>query len=88
VTDRNAENEPTNLVLEQLRLMRAENSAQFKQMASQFDEIRADIKALKTAVRGFQHQTIAEIYKANLTVSAFADLDRRVTALEDKFADR
>jgi hypothetical protein len=79
MTDPGADSEPTNLVLEQLRVMRAENK-------TSFDEIRAEIKSLKTAMRGFQHQTIAEIYKANLTVSAFADLDRRVTDLERKSA--
>lgn len=82
MTDRNAANEPTNLVLEQLRIMRGDMNARFDRIDADFKEIRADMKSMKATMRGFQHQTIAEIYKANLTVSAFADLDRRVSALE------
>jgi hypothetical protein len=76
------DNEPTNIVLEQLRVMRADISARFDRVDEDFKEIRAELKSMKATMRGFQHQTIAEIYKANLTVSAFADLDRRVSALE------
>ncbi len=61
--------------------MRGDMNARFDRIDTDFKEIRAEIKSVKTAMRGFQHQTIAEIYKANLTVSAFADLDRRVIGL-------
>lgn len=88
MTDRQQSEESTNLLLEQLRLMRAEMKLQFAENKAQFEEIRTAIRALNTAIRGFQHRTLAEIHKANLTVSAFVDLDRRVTALEDKFAGR
>ena len=69
--------EPTNLVLEQLRVMRAESAARF-------DKIDAEIADLKLDVRGVKLNAIAEIYKANLTVASFADLERRVQALEKK----
>jgi len=82
MTDSADANEPTNLVLEQLRVMRADMNARFDRIDVRFDEIQAELKSMKTSISGFQHQTIAEIYKANLTVSAFADLDRRVSALE------
>ena len=67
--------EPTNLVLEQLRLMRAENSARF-------DSLETEIKGLKTAVRAITGQVIAEVYKANKTVASFADLEFRLEAVE------
>jgi hypothetical protein len=67
--------EPTNLVLEQLRLMRAESNARF-------DRIDAEILAVKRDIRGLKLNTIAEIYKANLTVASFADHERRIQALE------
>jgi hypothetical protein len=69
--------EPTNLVLEQLRVMRAETAARF-------DKVDAEIAYLKRDLRGLKLNTIAEIYKANLTVASFADLDQRVRALEQK----
>jgi hypothetical protein len=83
--------EPTNLVLEQLRVMRAEASsfrtevnARFDQMNARFDKVDAEIADLKRDVRGIKLNTIAEIYKANLTVASFVDLERRVRALEEK----
>ena len=69
--------EPTNLVLEQLRLMRAE-------MKDGFAKVDGEIAGLKREIRGFKLGTIAEIYKANLTVASFVDLENRVTALEKK----
>lgn len=80
--------EPTNLVLEQLRLMRAETSARFDQLLSdnngRFDRLEKELSDLRKDVRGLKLNTIAEIYKANLTVASFADLERRVAALEAK----
>jgi len=65
--------EPTNLVLEQLRLMRAQS-----------DRMEADIAEIKREIRGFRRNIIAEIYKANLTVASFMDHGKRIEALERK----
>ena len=78
--------EPTNLVLEQLRLMRAETNARFDRIDDRFNKIDEEIAALKKELRGLKLNTIAEVYKANLTVASFADLERRVSALEAKGA--
>ena len=69
--------EPTNLVLEQLRLLRAESQARF-------DKVDAEIADLKRDLRGMKLNTIAEVYKANLTVASFAEHERRLQALEKK----
>ncbi len=81
--------EPANLVLEQVRLIRAEATqyraevnSRLDQINARFDKVDTEIADLRRDVRGFKLNTIAEIYKANLTVASFADLDRRVTALE------
>ena len=83
--------EPTNLVLEQLRVMRAETQAgfdkigaRFEQIDASFEQIRAEIKDIKRELRGLKLNTIAEIYKANLTVASFADHERRLQALEQR----
>ena len=68
-----APTEPTNLVLEQLRAMRA-----------QFDRMEADISDIKKDLRGMKLNTIAEVYKANLTVASFVDHEERIRALERK----
>ena len=67
-----AKSEPTNLVLEQLRIMRAETTKRFDKLESEFKD---EIRGLKTELRGLKLQTIAEVYKANLTV------DRKSTRL-------
>jgi hypothetical protein len=69
--------EPTNIVLEQLRLMRAD-------MNARFDKVDEEISAIKKELRGLKLNTIAEVYKANLTVASFADHERRIAALEAK----
>jgi hypothetical protein len=69
--------EPTNLILEQLRAMRAENAKRFDAMDNRFRTVR-------TAVRGIGSQVIAEVYKANKTVASFADLAARLEAVERK----
>ena len=93
--------EPTNLVLEHLRVMRAEIAqidSQVKHiqsdisgMKSEMSGMKADISSLKADVsdvkkdmRGFKLNTIAEIYKANLTVASFVDHEQRIPALERK----
>ena len=87
--------EPTNLVLEQLRVMRAETNAMRAEINARFDDIRgefgarfdrieADLSAIKKDIRGFKLNTIAEVYKANLTVASFIDHERRIEALERK----
>jgi hypothetical protein len=76
--------EPTNLVLEQLRLMRAETNARFDDIDRRFGRVDADIADIKKEIRGLKLNTIAEIYKANLTVASFADHERRIEALERK----
>ena len=83
--------EPTNLVLEQLRVMRAETNARFDriearfvQVEARFDAVDAKIARIETDLRGLKLNTIAEIYKANLTVASFADHERRIQELERK----
>jgi hypothetical protein len=51
---------------------------------TRFDRIEADIADIKKDIRGLKLNTIAEIYKANLTVASFADHERRIEALERK----
>jgi uncharacterized coiled-coil protein SlyX len=83
--------EPTNLVLEQLRLMRAETTARFDRMEARFNaiderfnEVDAKFAHIEKELRGLKLNTIAEVYKANLTVASFADHERRIQALETK----
>ena len=77
--------EPTNLVLEQLRLicaetsaMRAETNARFDQMGAKLEALDARVGRIETELRGLKLNAIAEIYKANLTVASFADHERRI----------
>ena len=76
--------EPTNLVLEQLRSMRTEMGSRFDKIDARFERVEADIADVKRDIRGLKLNGIAEIYKANLTVASFVDLERRVQALERK----
>jgi hypothetical protein len=83
--------EPTNLVLEQLRLIRSEMNLirtemkdGFNKVDERFSQVDSEIAGLKREIRGFKLGTIAEIYKANLTVASFVDLESRVSALESK----
>ena len=87
----NPPREPTNLVLEQLRLMRAETNARFdkiderfNKIDAEFSRIDAEIVDIKRELRGLKLNTIAEVYKANLTVASFADHERRIQLLEQK----
>jgi uncharacterized protein (UPF0335 family) len=79
-----APSEPTNLVLEQLRLMRAETNARFDRIEADISKVQADISDIKKDVRGLKLNTIAEVYKANLTVASFVDHEQRIQALERK----
>jgi hypothetical protein len=76
--------EPTNLVLEQLRLMRAETNARFDQMDVKLEVLDVRVGRVEKELRGLKLNTIAEIYKANLTVASFADHERRIQELERK----
>jgi len=76
--------EPTNLVLEQLRVMRAETNARFDAIHAEIAEIKTDVGTIKKEIRGLKLNAIAEIYKANLTVASFADHERRLQALEQR----
>jgi len=76
--------EPTNLVLEQLRVMRAETNARFDQMGAKLEALDARVGRVEKELRGLKLNTIAEIYKANLTVASFADHERRIQELERK----
>ena len=76
--------DPTNLVLELLRVMRAETNARFDTIDARFTKIDAEIADIKKDLQGLKLNTIAEIYKANLTVASFADHERRIEALERK----
>jgi len=72
--------EPTNLVLEQLRLLRSAMDA----IGADVREVRQEIAGIKHELRGLKLNTIAEVYKANLTVASFADHERRIQELERK----
>jgi hypothetical protein len=74
----NSPAEPTNLVLEQLRLMRAETNAGFVRVSAEIKELGASVGGIEKELRGLKLNTIAEIYKANLTVASFADHERRI----------
>ena len=76
--------EPTNIVLEQLRLIRTEMSAGFEKVDARFAKVESEMADLKKELRGMKLNTIAEVYKANLTVASFADHERRIAALEAK----
>jgi hypothetical protein len=76
--------EPTNLILEQLRAMRAENAKRFDAMDNRFAALETEVRTVRTAVRGIGSQVIAEVYKANKTVASFADLAARLEAVERK----
>jgi hypothetical protein len=80
----NSPPEPTNLVLEQLRLMRAETNVRFDQVGEKLEVLDARVGRIEKELRGFKLNTIAEIYKANLTVASFADHERRIQELERK----
>ena len=65
--------EPTNLVIEQLRLMRAsidalnvKVDARFGKLDDRFDKLDRDVSILR-------RQTIGEVYKANKTFASFAE---------------
>ena len=72
--------EPTNLVLEQLLLMRTAMEA----IGADVRDVRQEIAGIKHELRGLKLNTIAEVYKANLTVASFADHERRIQELERK----
>jgi hypothetical protein len=76
--------EPTNLILEQLRAMRAENATRFDAMDNRFAALETEVRTVRTAVRGIGSQVIAEVYKGNKTVASFADLEMRLEAVERK----
>jgi len=76
--------EPTNLVREQLRLMRSETNARFDRIEADISKVKADISDIKKDVRGLKLNMIAEVYKANLTVASFVDREQRIQALERK----
>ena len=83
--------EPANLVLEQLRLIRAEatvaraeNNARIDRIDARFAKIESDISHIKKDLRGLKLNAIAEVYKANLTVASFVDHEQRIQALERK----
>ncbi len=74
--------EPTDLILEQIHLMRSEMSARFDRVDQRFENLKQGISDIKEALRGLKLNTIAEVYKANLTVARFADHERRLQDLE------
>ena len=69
--------EPTNLVLEQLWLIRAG-------MDEMRDEMRSEFKAVRHEISVIRRQTIGEVYEANKTFAGFADLEAWIEALEHK----
>ena len=69
--------EPTNPVLEQLRLMRTDMALRFEKVDDRFDKLDKEISILR-------RRTIGEAYKANKTFASFADLEARLEAVERK----
>ena len=67
--------EPTNIVLEQLRLMREDHATFAARVMEEFKLVRSEISILR-------RQTIGEVYKANKTFASFSDLEERVEPLE------
>jgi hypothetical protein len=51
---------------------------------ARFNKLEVEIGDIKKEIRGFKLNTIAEIYKANLTVASFVDHEQRIQALERK----
>ncbi len=76
--------EPANIMLEQLRAIRAEIAALQDNMNAGFRKVDAELADIKRDMRGMKLNTIAEVYKDNLTVARFIDPERRVEALEQK----
>ncbi len=76
--------EPANIMLEQLRAIRAEIAALQDNINAGFRKVDAELADIKRDMRGMKLNTIAEVYKANLTVARFIDLERCVEALEQK----
>jgi len=77
-------NDETDLVLGQLRLLRAEMNARFDALDAHFDEfhsrfkeVREEIAGSKGDLRGWEFDTIPEVYTANLTVASFVDYEWR-----------
>ena len=64
--------------------MRAETNARFDQVGAEIKELGARVGGVEKELRGLKLNTIAEIYKANLTVASFADHERRIQELERK----
>ncbi len=62
----------------------AEMNERFDRIEADISKVKADISDIKKDVRGLKLNTIAEIYKANLTVASFADHEQRIQALERK----
>ena len=69
--------EPTNLVLEQLRLMRADMARRFDKVDARFGKLDDRFDKLDRDVSILRRQTIGEVYKANKTFASFADLEAR-----------
>ena len=62
----------------------AQIDSQVKHIQSDISGMKADVSDVKKDMRGFKLNTIAEIYKANLTVASFVDHEQRIPALERK----
>ena len=69
--------EPTNLVLEQLRLMRTDMARRFDEVGARFGKLDDRFDRLDKEVPLLRRQTIGEVYKANKTFACFADLEAR-----------
>jgi hypothetical protein len=70
--------EPTNLVLEQLRLIRAEALATGVEKYARFDRLDSDVAEIKKDILWFKLNTIAEVYKTNLTLVSLLDHEERI----------
>jgi hypothetical protein len=71
--------QPIDMIVPLLQALRSEIS----EMRDDVKGLKADVKDIKADLRGMKLQTIAEIYKANLTVASFAELSDRLRRVEE-----
>ncbi len=74
--------EPVNLMLEQLRLLRERIVTLDAKMDAGFAKVDSEFKVVRQKISVIRRQTIGEVYKANTTFAGFADLEARLGAVE------
>lgn len=80
--------QPTSLVLEVLRQMRADAVEFRSEVSAEFKSVRQEMTAgfakLEKEMSILRRQTIGEVYRSNKTFASFSDLEARLEALERK----